>query len=314
MTSQNAGPVATRPRRTAGTLEVPGAHLYYETWGFERRDAPLLLMIPGGLGDAGFFSSVGPALANDYRVATYDRRGNSRSTVATPYPEARIDEQTADALALLDLLGDPGHDDRSRAEDEGEREPAPAYVFGGSGGAIIGLDLVARHPHRVHTLVAHEPPVVTVLPDAAEHLARFEEIRGLHRTEGTEKAMAAFVADYAGGDEQDFEYDPELPPDRDIERRFAGNFDTFMGTELLPFVRFEPDLAALRTAANAGTRLVLAGGERSSAHYPYRASATLAERLGPEYAEFVEFPGDHSGYLGRPRAFAEKLRAVLRAG
>ncbi|MET9023084.1 alpha/beta hydrolase [Actinopolymorpha sp. NPDC004070] len=322
MTSQNAGPATTStantspantsPAKTAGTLEVSGAHLYYETWGFERADAPLLLLIPGGLGDAGFYSSLGPALADDYRVLTYDRRGNSRSTVASPHGEARIEEQTADALALLDALGDTDDTDDTGSDDE--PGPAPAYVFGGSGGAIIGLDLAARHPHRVRALVAHEPPVVTVLPEAEKHLARFENIRTLYRTEGTEKAMAAFGADYAGGDEQDFEIDPELPPDRDIQRRFAGNFDTFLSMEMLPFVRYEPDVTALRAAASAGTRLVLAGGERSSAHYPYRAGAVLAERIGREYAEFVDFPGDHAGYLGRPRAFAEKLRAVLRAG
>lgn len=238
---------------------------------------------------------------------TYDRRGNSRSTVASPHQQARIGEQIADALALLDLLGGTGQDDQD------DQEPAPAYVFGGSGGAIIALDLATRHPHRVRTLVAHEPPVVTVLPDASAHLARFEELRALHRTDGTEQAMAAFNADHAGS-EQDFEYDPELPPDRDIVQRFAGNFDMFLGTEMLAFVRYEPDVAALRAAARAGTRLVIGGGERSSAHYPYRAGAVLAERLGREYAEFVEFPGDHAGYLGRPRAFAEKLRAVLGAG
>lgn len=45
MTSQNAGPATTRPRKAAGTLEVPGAHLYYETWGFEGSGNPLLLLI-----------------------------------------------------------------------------------------------------------------------------------------------------------------------------------------------------------------------------------------------------------------------------
>ncbi|MGW0230894.1 alpha/beta fold hydrolase [Actinopolymorpha singaporensis] len=315
MSSHNVGPATTRPRRTAGTLEVPGAHLYYETWGFERLDnserstKPLLLLIPGGLGDAGVFSSLAPALADTYRVVTYDRRGNSRSTVASPPREARIEEQTADALAILDAVGDAGQDGRAQAD---ELEPVPAYVLGGSSGAIVGLDLVTRHPQRVRTLVAHEPPVVTVLPEAEERLARFEQIHALYLSEGSDQAMAAFVADYSGGDAPDFEYDPEFPPDPDLQRRFGDNVETFLG-ELLPVVRYEPDLAALRTAAKAGLRLVLGGGHGSSAHYPYRASATLAERLGSEYAEFVEFAGDHTGYLGRARAFADKLRSVLPA-
>ncbi|MFF1644665.1 alpha/beta fold hydrolase [Streptomyces sp. NPDC058240] len=43
-----------------------------------------------------------------------------------------------------------------------------ADVFGSSGGAVTGLALVARHPARVRTLVAHEPPVMELLPDAVE--------------------------------------------------------------------------------------------------------------------------------------------------
>jgi pimeloyl-ACP methyl ester carboxylesterase len=42
-----------------------------------------------------------------------------------------------------------------------------AYVFGCSGGALIGLDLVNRYPGQVHTLVAHEPPAMNVMPDKA---------------------------------------------------------------------------------------------------------------------------------------------------
>ena len=46
--------------------------------------------------------------------------------------------------------------------------PGPADVLGSSGGATYGLDLVARCPGRVRTLVAHEPPVSELLPgDAA---------------------------------------------------------------------------------------------------------------------------------------------------
>jgi len=50
-----------------------------------------------------------------------------------------------------------------------ELSTAPAYVFGSSGGALIGLDLVAHHPEQVCTLVAHEPPADYLLP-ATEQL------------------------------------------------------------------------------------------------------------------------------------------------
>ena len=48
---------------------------------------------------------------------------------------------------------------RRRLRDE------PASVFGNSSGAIIGLELAARHPEQVRVLVAHEPPLFELLSD-----------------------------------------------------------------------------------------------------------------------------------------------------
>ena len=44
----------------------------------------------------------------------------------------------------------------------------PADVFGSSGGAVVGLALVTARPGQVRTLVAHEPPVVELLPDSTQ--------------------------------------------------------------------------------------------------------------------------------------------------
>jgi pimeloyl-ACP methyl ester carboxylesterase len=57
------------------TLQVPGASLYCEV----RGSGPVLLMIPGGPMDADGFKEIAARLADTYTVATYDRRGNSRS-------------------------------------------------------------------------------------------------------------------------------------------------------------------------------------------------------------------------------------------
>jgi pimeloyl-ACP methyl ester carboxylesterase len=48
----------------------------------------------------------------------------------------------------------------------------PADVFGSSGGAVAGLALVTAHPGQVRTLVAHEPPVIELLPDRAPKIRR----------------------------------------------------------------------------------------------------------------------------------------------
>jgi pimeloyl-ACP methyl ester carboxylesterase len=62
-------------------VEANGTKLYYEVHG---TGSPALF-IPGATGDARHFSHVADALADDFRVITYDRRGNSRS----PRPRAR---------------------------------------------------------------------------------------------------------------------------------------------------------------------------------------------------------------------------------
>ena len=40
-----------------------------------------------------------------------------------------------------------------------------AIVFGSSGGAIIGLELVAAIPKAIDFLIVHEAPVIELLPE-----------------------------------------------------------------------------------------------------------------------------------------------------
>jgi pimeloyl-ACP methyl ester carboxylesterase len=70
----------------------------------------------------------------------------------------------------------------------------PAYVYGNSGGGTIGLDLVARHPGLVRTLVAHETFLIEVLPDSAKWRSRLDDLSETYRTEGVFAAMGKFGA------------------------------------------------------------------------------------------------------------------------
>ncbi len=119
------------------TLRVPGASLYYEV----RGSGPVLLLIGAGAADAASFNGIAAHLADQYTVVSYDRRGYSRSPLDDPEEEQRIETHSDDAHRLLAQLC-----------------TEPAYVFGSSGGALIGLDLAIRHPEQVRTLVSHEPP------------------------------------------------------------------------------------------------------------------------------------------------------------
>jgi pimeloyl-ACP methyl ester carboxylesterase len=61
-----------------------------------------------------------------------------------------------------------------------------------SGGAQIGLNLAARHPTRVHTLVAHEPPCAELLPDADKLRAAMQDVYQTYRSHGVEAGMQRF--------------------------------------------------------------------------------------------------------------------------
>ena len=118
-----------------GRVQANGTELYYEA----RGDGPPLLLIAGGLADAGQFTALDEALAG-HRVITYDRRGNSRSPAPTGWTATTVDEQAADAAALLEALG-----------------IAAASVYGHSIGAPIVLDLALRRPEIIDTLILHDP-------------------------------------------------------------------------------------------------------------------------------------------------------------
>src|ERR1039458_4387459 len=162
----------------AHTLDVPGARLYYE----RRGSGPLLLMIGSPMDSTGF-AGLASALAGDYTVVTYDPRCLFNSRREDPTQDVTPERQADDVHRLLSALG-------------GE----PAHVFGSSGGAVVGLALVTAHPGQVRTLVAHEPPVVELLPDSAQVRAQIEDIYDTYRADGAEKAMRKFMAHTGLGD------------------------------------------------------------------------------------------------------------------
>ncbi|WP_035803702.1 alpha/beta fold hydrolase [Kitasatospora mediocidica] len=287
---------------TTGSLRVHGATLHYEV----RGQGPLLLLIPGGTGGAASFDGIADDLADRYTVATYDPRGLSRSTLDDPEADQHVAEHADDALRILDLLSP----DR------------PARVFGASSGAIVALHLLITRPDRVERLVAHEPPVVEVLPDAHEHRALLARVQETFRSEGLMPAMGVFAAGLTAGAPSEpptaaetaaetaakREVEVELPPQAAAraERTMAG-LPYFVGRIVPSFMSYAPDVRRLEALSD---RLVLACGEDSRGELPYRPAAFLAEQLG---TGLVHFPGGHTGLTTHPAAFTHRLAEVLRA-
>ncbi|MFJ7586757.1 alpha/beta fold hydrolase [Streptomyces sp. NPDC097617] len=268
---------------------MTGATLHYEV----RGRGPLLLLIPGGAGGAASFDEIADDLAAEYTVATYDPRGMSGSTLDDPAAAQRVAEHADDALRILDLLS-PG---------------APARVFGTSSGAIVALHLLTARPERIERVIAHEPPVVEVLPDAPAHRALLARVRETLDGQGLMPAMAVFAAGLKKeGKTAGPKSAVELPPQATARaERTMVNLPYFVGRIVPAFMSYAPDVDRLEALAD---RLVLAGGEDSRGELPYRPAAFLAERFG---AELQHFPGGHTGRTTHPAGFGERLRKALRA-
>ena len=269
---------------SAHALDVPGARLYYE----RRGTGPLLLMIGSPMDSTGF-AGLASALAGDYTVVTYDPRCIGNSSREDTSQDVTPDQQADDVHRLLSALGS-----------------GPASVFGSSGGATVGLALVSAHPGEVRTLVAHEPPVVQLLPNSAQVRAQFEDIYDTYRADGAEKAWPMFLAHtgLAGAPGQEADAPRWQPSPEEMARMRATN-EAFFEHLLRPTTYYRPDIEALRAAP---TRIVVARGATSAGTLPNRTAVALAGQLD---TTAVDFPGDHVGFMVSPEQFGRVLHQVL---
>lgn len=266
------------------TLDVPGARLYYE----RRGSGPLLVMVGSPMDSTGF-AGLASALAGDYTVVTYDPRGIGNSSREDTTEDVTPGQQADDVHRLLSVLGS-----------------GPAYVFGSSGGAVVGLALVTTYPGQVRTLVAHEPPVVELLPDRAQVRAQIDDIYDTYRAEGVDKAMGKFMAHAGLGDAPGQDADaPRWAPSAEQIARMRASIGHFLAHLIRPTTLYRPDIGALRASP---TRIVVAGGATSKGQLANRAAVALAGQLG---TTVVDFPGDHGGFSALPEQCGRVLDQIL---
>jgi pimeloyl-ACP methyl ester carboxylesterase len=269
------------------TLEVPGASIYYEV----RGSGPALLMMPGGPADSGAFSNIREHLTPDYTVVTYDPRGISRSPLDGPVASER----------LVEIFADDVHRLLSAVTKE------KASVFASSGGAVIALELAARHPEQIATLVAHEAPAPSLLPDTERRRAEMTDIVETYRSAGVGPAMQKFMAHTGirSGPPPTPQGEP-TPEMLEAMARMQRNMDFWIGGPYFSAIAaYEPDFETLRKGS---CRIVSAVGDESRGETANQGGLGLAERLG---TEAVIFPGAHGGFDSHAAEFAVKLREVL---
>jgi pimeloyl-ACP methyl ester carboxylesterase len=291
--------MTTTTEQTTHTLEVPGAVLTYDVRPASGSE-PLLFMIGSPMGAGGFATLAGHF--TDRTVATYDPRGVERSVKDDPGSTSTPEQHADDLHRVIEALGS-----------------GPVDVFASSGGAVNALALVAAYPEDVRILVAHEPPLASILPDREGALAAARAVRDAYAQHGFGAGMATFigVVSHTGPFPADYASRPAPDPAMfGLPTADDGNrTDALLHQNIISCTHYEPDFDALRRAP---TRIVLAAGVESAGQLAHRGAEAAAERLG---TQAVPFPSDHGGFMGGeygqagdPDAFAATLREVLAAG
>jgi pimeloyl-ACP methyl ester carboxylesterase len=283
------------PTITTHTLDAPGATLTYDVRGTLGDAIPLFLI--GSPMDAQGFATLAGHFT-DRPVVTYDPRGTGRSTRTDGTGEITPEDHAGDLQRVVEAIGG-----------------GPVDVFASSGGAVNALAWVAEHGEQVRTLVAHEPPLATVLPDREALTAAIEDMYQTYQRAGLGQGMARFLVlvSYDGELPDGYEYPPVDPAQFGLPTEDDGSRDdAVLGQNLRNCTGYQPDLDALRAA---GTRIVMARGEASGQTMAARGADAVAAAIG---SKPVAFPSDHGGFLGgeygmhgEPDAFAKRLREVL---
>src|SRR6266513_3386247 len=249
---------------TTHKLETAEADIVYDVRGpLPTADGRPPLFMIGQPMDASGFATLASHFP-ERTVVTYDPRGLGRST----RNDGRVDHsptlQASDVHAVIEALG-----------------AGPVEMFASSGGAVTALALVAAYPDDVITLVAHEPPLIPVLPDAAAAERARSGFRDAYEAGGTAAGMAAFMAMASWRGEFTEEYFAQAAPDPASFGMPAeddgSRDDPLLSDRSWAITSYRPDIDAV---AAAPTRVVIAIGEESLGTFTGRSAVATADQLG----------------------------------
>jgi pimeloyl-ACP methyl ester carboxylesterase len=266
-------------------VTVNGVRIFYELTG--SGDVPLVL-VHGSWDSHEDWGLVVPLLADSFRVLAYDRRGHSRSERLSGPGSVR--EDVADLAALIEQLA-----------------LAPAWVVGNSFGASITLRLASERADLFRGLIAHEPPLISLLGDdpalaplLAEVQQRIAVVVGRIASGDHAGAAEQFVETVALGPGTWAQLRPE------IRRALIENAPSFLDEARDPeSLTFDRDwLGGFSPPA-----LLTLGDQSPPIFAP--VVAKLAGAL--PRAEVLTLPGaGHIPHATHPEAYVETIRAFIR--
>jgi len=282
---------------TTSSISVEGATIVFDIAAGSGSAQRPLMLIGQPMGASGFTELR--AAFGDRSVITYDPRGAERSVKDDP---------------MLPIGPNTHADDLHRVIQEAGG--GPVDMFASSGGAINSLALVAKYPDDVHTLVAHEPPLASALPDAEHAMTAVATVHDTYQKRGLNHGLAHFIAVTNQRGPMTAEFAAQQPPDPQMfgmpTDDDGDRTNALLGSSMIALTSYGPDWDALRAAP---THIVIGAGETSAGQMANRGAYAVAERLG---LTPVVFPSGHGGFAtgewepgSDPVGFAAKLREVL---
>ena len=273
----------------SGRVSTEGDELYYEVRG---QGQPLLMIPPAG-GDGWQYSYVADILADEYKVITFDRRANGRSTMNFPQ-NFEISQQSRDAVAVLHAVGETS-----------------AFVVGNSSGAVIALDMAKTQPQAIQAVIVHEAPLARLHPQHRKWQRFFAKVYLTAFRLGSYPAALRFMLGVQLplrkliNATSDVNKHRKQSNERYISDKGATEF--LVKQELLPVTNYMPHIELIK---ENGVKVFIAIGTWALEKKTWYAQADqiLAQQLG---CEVVTFPGHHGSFMDMPVEWAAALRSVL---
>lgn len=281
-------------KRLCGKIDFEGDELFFKVTGC---GIPLML-IAGGGGDGDLFLPLTDLLCDRFKVITYDRRANARSTMNDPL-HFDIVQQSRDAIAVLKAAGEE-----------------TAHFFGNSSGAVIALDVATSFPDAVQIAIIHEPPLARLHPQKEKWQIFFRDCyQRSFKFGGSSMAAMKFMfgievppLNMIRAEMKARKYLKNEPIQPDMKRIPAKAATQFLiQKELIAITDYQPDIEKLKQNRD---KVVIAAGTWSIANHTWLAE--VARRLADSLdCEFVTVPGHHASFMDNPQEWATAIKRIL---
>jgi pimeloyl-ACP methyl ester carboxylesterase len=176
----------------------------------DRGSGEPVVFVHGGMGDECVAVLAEPALANQFRLIHYHRRGYGNSEA--PKAPVSIPQQAADCRAVMRHVGV-------------ER----AHCVGQSGGGVILLQMALDFPEAVQSLALLEPALPSVLGNSQVFSETMVKAAGMYSSGDKVGATETFAREVGGADFRAV-FDQTLPPG--YFERWVADADTIIQSEL----------------------------------------------------------------------------------